>query len=64
MGLPLSELQSRLADLLSEHDEYVNRALVLRGRALELEYIILNKVRRGGNGTVSVEENTSHESER
>ena len=33
-------LRTRLAALLSEHDDLVNRALVLRGRMLELENLL------------------------
>lgn len=35
-----SDLQARLAAMLSEHDEFVNRALVLRGRMLEIEHFL------------------------
>jgi len=33
-------LRTRLAALLSQHDELINQALVLRGRMLELENIL------------------------
>ena len=33
-------LSARLASLLSEHDDLINRALVLRGRMLELENLL------------------------
>ena len=48
-------LQARLTALLTEPDELINAALVLRGRALEVEYLLL-----AGNGTGNlVEENTA-----
>lgn len=49
-------LQARLTALLAEHDELINSALVLRGRALEVERLLL-----AGNGTgpSPVEENTA-----
>lgn len=49
-SLSLAEMQARLGELLSEHDERINQALLLRGQALELERLIL-MLQRSGNGT-------------
>lgn len=56
-----AKLCDRLEATIREHDESVNRSLLLRGRAMELEQLILS-LSPGGTGMgVPMEENAPEE---